>query len=96
MFLEIGLWEKALFIGGNDFKRKPKAATEISKELYRQADLRLGHRCGNKFRSITLLCLSGDFPDVLTEEGTIISSSGLQGKFRGLIVDALSRLQLEI
>lgn len=95
MLLEIGLWEKALFIGGNDFTRKPQDAVKTSKELHRQADLRLGHRCGNKFRSIMLLCLSGEFPDVLTTEGTIISG-GLQSKFRELVVDALYHLQLGV
>ena len=95
MLLEIGLWEKVLYIGGNDFTRKPQDASKISKEIYRQADLRLGHRCGNKFRSIVLLCLSGEFPDVLTTEGTMISS-GLQSKFRELVVDALHGLQMGV
>lgn len=95
MLLEIGLWEMALFIGGNNFTRKPQDAVKTSQELHRQADLRLGHRCRNRFRSIVLLCLSGEFPEVLTAEGIIISS-GLQSKFRELVVDAPCSLQLGV
>jgi hypothetical protein len=95
MMLEIGLWEQALFIGGNNFSKHPRDADVVSKELFRQADLRLGHRCGNKFRDIVLLCLKGEFPNTQASGGTVMST-GLQTKFRELVVEPLRRLHLEV
>jgi hypothetical protein len=75
--------------------KHPQDATSTSKELYRQAEVRLGHRCGSRFRSIVLRCLNGDFSNPATADEAI-PASGLQSSFRELVVNPLRRLSLEV
>jgi hypothetical protein len=85
--LEIGLWEPAETMGGNNFQAVKQVPNAISGALLRQAERRLGHRCGEKFREIVIRCLKGDFGIVAENDDRL--NSGLQGKYREYVLEKL-------
>jgi hypothetical protein len=90
VFLEIGLWEKAETMGGNNFQTMKQNPPAISKELLRQGQRRLGHRCGDKFREIVTRCLEGNFE--VDQETDDKLGSELQSRFRERVVQLLEQL----
>jgi hypothetical protein len=90
VLLEIGLWEAAETMGGNDFQIVKQVPRAISDALLRQAERRLGHRCGEKFREVVVRCLNGEFGIAAERDDRL--DSGLQGKFRECVLEKLEEL----
>lgn len=94
--LEIGLWEKAISVGGNNFEKlgtEPHQKStghekKVSRALLHQAERRLGHRCGNRFRDSVCRCLSGSFG--VAQDDAL--ETNLQGVFREVVVNELKKL----
>ena len=94
--LEIGLWEKAISVGGNNFEKlgtEPHGIStghekKVSRALLHQAERRLGHRCGNRFRDLVCRCLTGNF-GVIQDDAL---ETKLQKVFRELVVNELKKL----
>ena len=87
MFLEIGLWEKAETMGGNNFNKLKGNPTAVSGTLLKNAERRLGHRCGNRFRDIVVRCITGDFG--IDPQSDDRMDSQLQVRFREDVVKVL-------
>jgi hypothetical protein len=65
----------------------------VYEKLLRQAKGRLGHRCGDRFRNITVMCLEGKAGEL--GEGTTQSEkfeTGLQKKYQDSVVKPLLQL----
>ena len=77
-------------MGGNDFQVVKQVPHAISNALLRQAERRLGHRCGEKFREVVVRCLKGEFGIVAERDDRL--DSGLQGRFREYVLDKLEEL----
>jgi hypothetical protein len=90
VFMEIGLWEKAETMGGNNFGALADDPLAVKAQLLRQADRRLGHRCGERFREIVMRCMEGRF-DVQRETDDRLDSH-LQAKFRELVLRPLEEM----
>jgi hypothetical protein len=88
--MEIGLWEKAETMGGNNFEAIADDPLAVNAQLLRQAHRRLGHRCGERFQKIVLRCMDGEF-DVEREIDDKLDSQ-LQAKFRELVLKPLEEL----
>jgi hypothetical protein len=98
VFLEIGLWQTVSSIAGIDLTAtiKDAKAGEAPKQVYekllKQANGRLGHRCGDRFRDITAMCLegeTGDLGDVVPHDELM---TGLQERYRQAVVEPLAKL----
>ena len=77
-------------MGGNNFEAVKKEPHTVSDALLRQAERRLGHRCGEKFHEVVVRCLKGDFGIMAERDDRL--DSGLQGKFRECVVERLEEL----
>lgn len=91
VLLEIGVWERAMTIGGNNFEKiKDPNPVLVSKEILRQAQRRLGQRCGEKFQAIVSRCLTGNFD--VDQGAEDILHPKLQASFREFVVEQLQQL----
>lgn len=90
VLLEIGLWEPAETMGGNNFQAVKQIPTAISGALLKQAERRLAHRCGDKFREVVVRCLKGNFG--IAPEMDDRLDSELQEKFRKCVLENLKEL----
>lgn len=99
VFLEIGLWQTVSSIAGIDLAatvqnaKAGEAPKQIYEKLLKQVNGRLGHRCGDRFRDITAMCLegeAGDLGDVVLPHDKLMT--GLQEKYRHAVVEPLAKL----
>ncbi|KAI9666469.1 MAG: hypothetical protein M1821_004405 [Bathelium mastoideum] len=86
VLLEIGLWQPALSLEKDHFKRL-RDPTLIKKCLTAQAEKRLSPRAGEKYKAVVLKCLNGDFN--VTNDTK--EDSKLQREFRTQVVDVLEK-----
>ncbi|KAI9685289.1 MAG: hypothetical protein M1822_004662 [Bathelium mastoideum] len=86
VLLEIGLWQPALSLEKDHFKRL-RDPSLIKKCLTAQAEKRLSPRAGEKYKAIVLKCLNGDFN--VTNDTK--EDSKLQREFRTQVVDVLEK-----
>jgi hypothetical protein len=99
VFLEVGLWQTVTEIKGIDLtatiknSKEGQAPKDVYEKLLRQANGRLGHRCGERFRDITVKCLEGKTGDlgvgVLHHDEL---ETGLQRKYQDTVVEPLALL----
>ena len=104
MFLEIGLWQTieantAIALEATVREKKQRGEEgetpqTIYKRLLKQAEGRLGHRCGERFRELTIQCLKGAAGEAFEDEeqGRDKLMVGLQEKFRRVVVRPLLEL----
>jgi len=93
VLLEIGLWEQAPTLGGNNFARivarHPDTDIQLVTEaVLKQANRRLAHRCGERYRDVVVRCLTGNFGVV--NDDTL--QTKLQVAFREMAVFELKEL----
>ena len=99
VFLEVGLWQRVTEIKGIDLtatiknSKEGQAPKDVYGKLLRQAKGRLGHRCGERYRDITVKCLEGKTGDlgvgVLHHDEL---ETGLQRKYQDAVVEPLALL----
>lgn len=75
-------------------KFEGRSPEQVRALLLRQANERLGARCGEKYRSVVVRCLEGDFP--VQADSETKSEAKLQGLFREFVVDQLEALYLAV
>jgi hypothetical protein len=99
VFLEVGLWQTVTEIKGFDLAATIKNSEEgqapklVYEKLLRQAKGRLGHKCGDRFRNITVMCLEGkggDLGDGVSQYDEF--KTGLQKKYEDNVVKPLALL----
>ncbi|KAL9079702.1 MAG: hypothetical protein Q9157_001428 [Trypethelium eluteriae] len=86
VLLETGLWQPAISLEKDQFK-KLRDPMSIKKCLIAQAEKRLASRTGEKYKTVVLKCLNGDFKvmDDTKEDAK------LQREFRTQVVDILEK-----
>lgn len=99
VFLEIGLWQTVTEIKGVNLaatiknSKEGQAPREVYEKLIRQAEGRLGHRCGERFRDITMKCLEGKTGDLgvgFLHQDELATE--LQGRYQSAVVEPLALL----
>ena len=70
-----------------------EAPKKISEKLIRQAEGRLGHKCGDKFRDVTLRCLqagAGDLGPIGIDSDLV--NVGLRKRYKEMVLEPLALL----
>ncbi|MCJ1327910.1 hypothetical protein MMC10_004585 [Thelotrema lepadinum] len=87
VLLEIGLWQAAITLERQHFQRVHDPVS-IKNYLVKQAGKHLGSKTGDKFKSLVIKCLTGDF-DCRDDTKEDLK---LQQAFRSQVVEVLERL----
>jgi hypothetical protein len=99
VFLEIGLWQTVMEIKGVNLaatiknSKEGQAPREVYEKLIRQAEGRLGHRCGERFRDITVKCLEGKTGELgvgFVHQDELATE--LRGRYQSAVVEPLALL----
>ncbi|KAG5811370.1 hypothetical protein H9Q74_006068 [Fusarium xylarioides] len=91
VLLEVGLWQPATSLEKYAFT-KVQDPQAIKRRLIQQAEKRLGSKMGDRYKSVVLKCLQGDF--AITDDTK--EDLKLQQAFRAHVVDVLQKATASI
>ena len=99
VLLELGLWQTVAEVRGVNLigtiasSAVGEAPRKIGEKLIRQAGGRLGHKCGDKFRDVTLKCLragAGDLGPIGSDSDSV--NAGLGKRYQEMVLEPLALL----